>query len=492
MSETVPVLCGLDIGTTYIKAALVTETGAVVGGCKEPTPVTDDGFGECHDPEAVLEVAERVVCTAQQQCGTSTAIVGIGVTTVGEEGVPLGRRGEVLYPAVAWYERRGSVEEKAWSACHSDEEFFRSSGLHKDLGLTLFKWLWLKSEQQEVWGEWAHWLGIGDYVVWRWTGEMGMSVSHAARTGVLELCSSRWREDWAQDAMPRGAGALPSVHDAGSVIGYLGEGSLGGARTAGAVPVVATGLDHVVGAHAAGALRAGRVMDSLGTAEALLAEVPFAFAQAADLSSGVDFLAGLFSGTCVASATLSSGAGIAQLFRVLGVGQGPQQKELEAAAAAVEALAGGLTYVPPRARGDAGGAVFGLKTRHDREHVYRAVIEGWAFAADDALAALGEHALAAEVLCAGGGSSSELVLGVKASLLGRELERVRTPEMVAVGAALLAGKAAFGRDLLSGWEPDCELVAPERACEVRYRSERPRFLHLAASVHGHRDGHVYP
>ena len=73
---------------------------------------------------------------------------------------PLGPRGEVLYPAVAWHERRPSDEEAKWSVCHPDEELFRVTGLHKDLALTLFKWLWLKSQRPEVWRRCATWVGI--------------------------------------------------------------------------------------------------------------------------------------------------------------------------------------------------------------------------------------------------------------------------------------------------------------------------------------------
>lgn len=492
LPKIVPVLCGVDIGTTHVKAALVTEEGSLESVWSEPTPVSDDGYGPCHDPDDILATVEKTVYQAQQQCSRPSRVIAVGLTSVGEEGVPLGPKREVLYPAVAWYERRPSSEERGWSRRHPDEELFRVTGLHKDLGFTLFKWLWLKSERPDVWRQCATWVGIGDYVALRWTGEAAMSISHASRTALLDLGALRWHEEWAPEVLAIGTRALPPLHNAGSVVGYLPRGRALGVLAARSVPVVSTGLDHVVGAHAAGALRPGRVMDSLGTAEALVAQVPSRVVEGADASVGVDFGAGLTPGAHIAVAGLGSGAGLAQISKLLGAGPSRDRAALEAAATGVGPGAGGLTYVPPRARSDVGAALFGLRMLHRQEHLYRAAVEGWAFAADDALAALGHEEAAGEVLCTGGGSSSRLMMQVKASMLGRAIKLVKTPELVAVGAALLAGQAGLGRDPLGQWEPEREEVQPDSSWAEAYARLRPRLEELAHMVHPGRKKHVYP
>ena len=48
--------------------------------------------------------------------------------------------------------------------------------------------------------------------------------------------------------------------------------------------------------------------------------------------------------------------------------------------------------------------------------MYRAVIEGWSLAADEALSALGSSDRPKDVVCVGGGSASALWLQVKASI----------------------------------------------------------------------------
>jgi xylulokinase len=492
-------LCGVDIGTTSIKAVLVAGDGAVVSVAKAPTPVISDGYGPCHDPEEIRATVEQVMGQALRESAAPGWIAAIGVTSVGEEGVPLGPGGEVLYPSIAWYDRRPSEAEEKWSARHDDEEMFAVTGLHKDLGFTIFKWLWLKSAQPSVWSRCRSWLGIADYVTWRWTGQRGMSVSHASRTGMFELGAFRWQQDWAAEVLARGTDALPPLHEAGSPVGFLRPGAVPSLETAAEVPVVATGLDHAVGAYAAGVTHPGQVLDSMGTAEALIEPVPASYLEAADYSLGIDFGAGILPGTHIAIAGFESGAGIAGMLRALGATSVQEQQQLESEAARLAPGADGLVYVPPRMRSSTGGALLGHKISHDAAHLYRSVVEGWALAAEHALTSLGSGDRLRDVVCIGGGSMSSLRARVKASILGQEMRCLTTPEIVAAGAALLAGQApptapSPRTDAAAGveWKPATSVVAPVPDWVPPYRALIREFRRLAPLIHPDAGPHVYP
>jgi xylulokinase len=486
------VLCGVDIGTTHVKAVLVAADGTVLSVAKVATPVIKDGHGPCHDPEAVRDAAEQVMVRAQVAAPEPTRVTAIGVTSVGEEGVPLGASGELLYPSIAWYERRPSAAERAWSDRHDDEELFAVTGVHKDLGFTLFKWLWLKEHQPAVWAGCRWWLGIGDYVIWRWTGARAMSVSHAGRTGILDLRTFEWRKDWAAEVLAQGVDALPSPHEAGSVVGLLPGGAIPGLVASPDAPVVVTGLDHAVGAYAAGVARPGQLMNSMGTAEALIEPVPARYLDAADYALGVDFGPGILPRTHIVIAGFASGAGVAGMRRTLGATSAFAHAQLEQAATELPAGADGLIYVPPRTRSTTGGAFIGHQVTHGPAHLYRAVVEGWSLAADHALATLAGMERLRDVVCIGGGSRSALWTRVKASLWDREISCVTTPEMVAVGAALLAGKAVPGTCVAADWRPDTETVAPVPEWVAAYRPLREEFTRRATAIHGDAGPHVYP
>ncbi|HVT68843.1 MAG TPA: FGGY family carbohydrate kinase [Trebonia sp.] len=491
-SPAADVLCGVDIGTTHVKAALVTTDGAVLSVARASTPVTTDGHGPCHDPDDIRATAERVMRQAQQQAPAPARIGAVGVTSVGEEGVPLGPDGEVLYPSVAWYEKRPSAAERAWSARHGEDELFAVTGLHKDLGFTVFKWLWLRSAQPSVWSRCQTWLGLADYLTWRWTGQRGMSVSHASRTGVLSLADFRWRADWAAELLPCGLDTLPPLHEAGTTVGLLRAGVIPGLLTAAEVPVVATGLDHLVGAYAAGITRPGQLLDSLGTAEGLIEPVPSHRLEHAGPSLGTDFGAGILPRTHIAIAGLTAGAGVGAMLHALGADSAADQHRLEAAAAGLAPGADGLLYVPPRVRDAAPGALFGHQVSHGAAQLYRAVVEGWAMAAGNAMQQLGSTDRLQDVVCIGGGSTSALWVRVKASVLGREIYCLRTPEIVAVGAALLAGQAPAGPGPVTGWKPETSVVAPVPEWVPRYRALSQDFVRAAAGVHPGACPHVYP
>jgi xylulokinase len=486
------VLCGVDIGTTHIKAILMTRDGAVLSVARADTPVTTDGHGPCHDPEAIRATAEQVMRQAQRDAAGPARIGAVGVTSVAEEGVPLGPASELLYPSIAWYERRPSDADREWSARHDDAELFAVTGLHKDLGFTIFKWLWLKSAKPEVWARCHTWLGLADYVIWRWTGQRGMSVSHASRTAAFDLGTFTWRQDWAAEALPRGVDTLPPLHEAGSTVGMLRRGAIEGLETAAEVPVVVTGMDHAVGAYAAGVTRPGQVLDSMGTAEALIEPVPPEYLARADPSMGMDFGAGILPRTYIAIAGLASGAGVAGMFQALGAHSDSSRQRLESEAAGLKPGADGLVYVPPRVRTRTPGALFGHTVSHGAAHLFRAVIEGWALAADNALLELGGTGRLRDVVCIGGGSALTLWVRVKASLLGRDVHCVRTPELVAVGAALLAGRAREGPGPVCGWKPETSVVAPMPEWIPRYRALSQEFMRTAAIVHPDACAHVYP
>jgi len=266
--------------------------------------------------------------------------------------------------------------------------------------------------------------------MWRWTGQHGMSYGHASRTGILDLAALAWHEQWAAEVLPHGAAALPPLLPAGSPVGELPAGAIDGLSVRGRVPVVVTGHDHVVGGYAAGVTYPGQLLDSMGTAEALVEPVPAGTGFRRHYGTAIDFGTGILPGTQVAIVGLESGAGISGMARAL------SGADLDDLAARVGPGAEGLRYLPPLARP---GAFVGHKIDHGAPQFYRAVIEGWSLAADNALAALGTPDRFAEIVCIGGGSASDLRIRIKASIAGRPVRCVTTPEMVAVGAALLAG-----------------------------------------------------
>lgn len=464
--------CGIDIGTTHVKAVLFTSGGAIGGVGRTRTPVVNDGCGDCHEPQQIYDVVCQVVRQAVAGSERTPIIGGVGVTSVGEEGVPLGPDGQVLYPAIAWYERRSSVGADAWCAQHDPSEFFEVTGLHRDLGFSLFKWLWLRSYRAEEWSRCTRWLGLADYVCWRLTGEVAMAVSHASRTGVLDLRARWWREDWAAEGLARGTGALPPLVRAGEMVGTVVPDAVAGVRFLPGAPVVLTGLDHAVGGFAAGVRDGSEVLDSMGTAEAVMRPnivVPMA---GVGERTAFDFNVGLDGESFVAITGLGSGASIEAVGMTLRAGRGWSVADLERIAREAGPGAGGLLYFPARAGRRKGAAFVGYSGTQGPGHVYRALLEGLSFTVAGLVDDLGCATAGSQVVCIGGGTGSRLWLEIKASVFGAPVRVVRTPEVVATGAALFAASCVLGSDIASQWSVVGEEVLPVPEWDECYQGVR--------------------
>ena len=92
-------------------------------------------------------------------------------------------------------------------------------------------------------------------------------------------------------------------------------------------------------------------------------------------------------------------------------------------------------HLDPAAR----GVFFGLSLEHSQLQLYRAVMEGVAFALKDALLLLESLHLPVErIVASGGGAASPLWLQIQADVLGREIHTTACREQAGLGAAILA------------------------------------------------------
>jgi xylulokinase len=124
---------------------------------------------------------------------------------------------------------------------------------------------------------------------------------------------------------------------------------------------------------------------------------------------------------------------------------------LDARAADLPPGADGLVFLPylmgersPIWDGQASGAFVGLSLFHTRAHLYRAVLEGVAFALRHNMEAGAnrETALDAELIVVGGAAKSDLWVQIIADVTGRPVLTITEEVEAAMGAALLAGIGA--------------------------------------------------
>ena len=93
---------------------------------------------------------------------------------------------------------------------------------------------------------------------------------------------------------------------------------------------------------------------------------------------------------------------------------------------------------PGLARPLAKGAIIGFSNVHTRKHIYRAIVEGIAFALREGLESIekSQKQKVKSLRISGGGSLSDEVCQITADIFGLEISRVQTIESTSLGAAI--------------------------------------------------------
>ncbi|HEX6700399.1 MAG TPA: xylulokinase [Gaiellaceae bacterium] len=412
-----PILVGIDIGTTGVKALDVSVRGEVVGRAEASYPLSTPrpGWAE-QDPDDWLRASELVL----SELGATPTSLGLSGQMHGL--VALDARDRVLRPAILWNDQRTAAECAEIEELIGLERLIELTGNRALAGFTAPKLLWLRRhELMEVYTYITRICLPKDYVRLRLTGEHVTDAADASGTLLFDVAHRRWSGELL-DALDVPRAWLPDVHESTEIAGA-------GDQAAAALGV---GVD-----------RPGPVSIVLGTSGVVFGVLP---SYAADREARVHVFCHAVPGTWHAMGVMLSAAGSLGWFRRVAAPGAPHD-ELDTEAAAVPPGSEGVLFAPylsgertPHADPNAHGAFVGLELRHGRGHLTRAVLEGVAYGLRDSLELLRDLGVEPEVgRVSGGGARSRLWLKIVASVLGLPLETTAAEEGSAYGAALLAG-----------------------------------------------------
>ncbi len=426
-------LLGIDVGTSACKAAVVDADGAERAHGQAPTPWQRVDTGAEIDPHALFD-AVLAAARAALRAAPAGRVRGIGVTGMAETGVLLDDHGAPLAPAIAWHDARGGDEARLLADEIGERAFIRTTGLPVTALCSAPKLRWLTANRPETLTA-RRWLNVGEWVVRGLGGDEVTELSLASRTGLLDLATKDPYLDvlaWTglRDDL------LPERVLAGTPAGRAGD-ALAGAE--GAVLTVA-GHDHLGAGVGVGVVAPGDVLDSCGTAEALVRVVaPPLDADAIErvVEAGPSVGWHVADGRQAILDGLWSGLAYKEVLDALGIGD-EDRAELDAGAIAtapgdVPALELDFRALerPP----------LHLPDDVPPERVWRATLDEAAALVDSQLARVDAVAGARRrLVVTGGWARDEAVLAAK-----RRLGPIETPAVVEAGcrgAALLAGVAA--------------------------------------------------
>ncbi|HEY0168205.1 MAG TPA: FGGY family carbohydrate kinase [Jatrophihabitans sp.] len=425
-------LVGLDVGTTSSKAVVLDSSGAELSQGRAATSWHASAAGVQTDAAEVLASARLAVAQALRTAPRGP-VIGVGVASMGESGVLLDRGGDPVAPVIAWHDNRDAEQARRLGERFGAEDFARRTGLPLRCQWSLTKHRWLIDHHAPS-RDAVRRLGIAEWVVRQLGGEEVSEASLASRTGWLELETRAWWPEALEWSGMRPS-LLPPLVTAGAAVGRV-PSTVGLDGLTGAVLTVA-GHDHQAAAIGARAAGAGDVLDSCGTAEALIRTVlPGLGTNAvlalteAGITVGWHVLPGHW---CLLGGT----QGGLVLQRVLGA-LGKTGSDL--ASLDLQALAADPAGV--QITGDDPVGISGITEGTGPAQVWRAALDevtrraGVLDAAMTAVSGRGE-----KFIVTGGWARSQALLEIKRRAFGR-LTHTDVREAGARGAAILAGVAA--------------------------------------------------
>ncbi|MBL8360986.1 MAG: xylulokinase [Rubrivivax sp.] len=475
---------GLDLGTSGVKAVLLSGDGTLMGEAsaslevQRPQPL----WSEQH-PHDWLAAADQAVgaLRARSDPAAWQRVRALAVAGQMHGAVLLDGRGDVLRPAILWNDGRSQAQ---CAQIEAREPATRRITANRAMaGFTAPKLLWVAEHEPDVYTRVAKVLLPKDWLAWRLSGTMTSDCSDAAGTLWLDVGARRW-SDAMLDATGMHVGQMPELHEGSDAVGTLQPAWATAWGLPDGITIAAGAGDNAGGAVGVGVVRPGQGFVSLGTSGVLFVATADARANP---DRGVHTFCHALPGTwhqmavmLSASASLAwwsdiTGAPPADLLAAITPGEVREQAPLF-----LPYLSGERT---PHADPAATGTLLGLTHRTTRDDLAYAVIEGVAFSFCDGLQALQQAGTQpGPLLAIGGGARSDAWLQLMASALGLPLLR---PVGAEVGPALGAARLAL---LAAGLPPAQVLTAP--AAARRFDPDPVAGARLAARLARYRDAWV--
>jgi xylulokinase len=492
---TAPYVIGCDVGSQGTNAALYAADGTLVASAYEGYDVAfpHPGWAE-QDPRLWTAALHATIARLLREVPEGpSAVKGLSFGSQLDGMVVCDAKGDPLRPAMIWMDRRAEAQAAALAGRVSRADFYRHVGANLDSSHAVFKALWVRDEQPEVFAEAATLMPSGSYVLREAAGVLAVDWSNASSLALLDPRTRTWSAP-VLDAAGIDPGMLPELAPGTQPVGRVTPAF---AEATGLSPetVVVVGCgDEMAATLGAGVFAPGEVCDVVGTAEPVCAasaeprEDPTMLVECHPHADPEAWL--------LENPGFVSGGNLrwwrdqfAPLERAAEVrGEGDAYDLLTGPAAEVAPGAEGLVYLPcmqgamaPEWNGAARGVFYGLTLAHTRAHTTRAMLEGSAYALRDILEAMRDAGLDVRRLTVvGGGAKGALWRQIKADVTGLPVRVPTSVETTATGAAILAAvgagthaSVAAAVDAFVAYQPEEQVPDPER--QERYADAYRRY-----------------
>ena len=481
---------GLDLGTTSCKAAVLSAGGALLAKASDGYALEAAGPGRAvQEVQEVWRVAQGVLRRLGEQLSLSQA-AGLCLSGTMHSLLPVTAGGRPLAPAFTWADARAAPQAAALRRETDAGALYRRTGCPLQVPYHPARLRWWREEG--VLTGTAYFVSVKDWVLFQLGGVWATDWALASTTGLLDIRRRQWDEE-ALALAGVTAEQLPPLLAPHAVAGALTAAAAKATGLPAGLPLIAGNSDGALAQVGAGAAEPGDVAMTVGTSGAVRTVVASPCLDEA-MRTWCYLLSEerWFAGGAINNGGLAVQWATEQFFRDLSGDWKQRTRQFMEAAATVPAGAGGVLALPylagertPHWDADGPATLHGLRLRHTRAHVARAVLEGVAFCLADVWQVLqqglGEERPERPVRLSGGITHNPFWVQIVADVLGMPIMPIKGADASAVGAALLGHRGLGSGDELPAGAPVVEtgaVVRPDAERHARYRRQHRRFQAL--------------
>ena len=464
-------LLAIDNGTQSVRALVFDTAGTLIDKTRVPIePYYSEAPGMAEqDPE----VFWTALCSACQMLWSKQhihpdSIAALAVTTQRSTLINVDKTGKPLRPAIVWLDQRRTENLKPvgglWGLAFklsrmSDTVAYLQAEAEAN---------WIRTYQPEIWQNTHKFLFLSGYLTYRLTGRFVDSVG--CQVGYIPFDYKRLtiarKTDWKWRAVPMSEQLLPEMVPVADTLGVISRDAAAATGLPVGLPLIAAASDkscEVIGSGCLephiGCLSYGTTATINTTHRKYIEAIPLIPPYPAAIPNAYSL-----------EIQISRGFWMVSWFKQE-FGQPEEQLAIERGIAPEEIFDDLVRVVPPGCQGlilqpywspglrspgpEARGSIIGFADIHTRAHIYRAILEGLAYALREGAERMVRRSgiPIQELRVAGGGSQSDAAMQLTADIFGLPTARPHVYEASGLGAAI---DAAVG----VGLHPSFEAAVP--------------------------------
>lgn len=477
-------LLGVDVGTTATKAVLIDLEGKLVaqGRAEYPTIHLQAGWVEQDAEQWWISFCKA---SAQAISQISDAkIIGVAISSQAPTLLAVDSGGRQVRNALIWMDRR--AQQQADQLAQQFSNISNLTGNRADPYYVAAKIMWLKQNEPENYAKSKFFLQIPSFLNYKLTGKFSLDSAHASLLQLRNADNRNWSTE-VLDFIGIDQSKFPPIGLASDLLGEVIQENE--AKIPVGTPVYFGTVDGCSAAVETGVIDPGVVAEMTGTSTVLI--MPTDGNNFNDAFVAIDHA--IANRQLRLGAMVAAGASVAWLMSNILKDQ-YSMAELTQKANTVAPGSEGLIFLPymmgersPIWNTNARGVFFGLTLTTTPEMMFRAVLEGTAFAlAHNVEIGKLSGIKIDEIRSIGGGSKSELWNQIKADVLGLPIAILKDSSGAAVGDAYLAGVGAgvFSniKDVINSNVSIENRYLPNKAHHDYYQERYARFRNLYESL----------